>query len=407
MCDSKAVEARREHSTKSGEKGHVGAAQEHGHEHDHSHGIFGHSHSHGGDDGHAHGGEVMEALQKGVADRGSRITLIGLGANVLLTSAKGAAGWYMNSAALLADAGHSLSDLLGDFVVLFSWRLSRRPPSARYPYGFAKFETVGTAIVALLLVGGALGIGFHSLSLLLEALAHTAVNLPDGPLHSAIENLTSVAHNIPAIGSVVGHDHVHAHVLDPNAAWFAAASVVGKEWLFRITKKVADQESSPVLLANAYHHRSDAYSSLVALVAIMGSSWFPALPLDPIGGFLVSIVILSQGASIMGGAFRELTDASASPSTMRSITRVLDTIISESATSPSPTLLKVHRVRAKRTGAMLFVDLAAEVPGSLSVEETTKLEETIVGALREAKKEIAEVNIKFRPVIHSEHDHDH
>ena len=131
MCDSKAVEARREHSTKSGEKGHVGAAQEHGHEHDHSHGIFGHSHSHGGDDGHAHGGEVMEALQKGVgahrfipyfgtdanlrlcsmwaADRGSRITLIGLGANVLLTSAKGAAGWYMNSAALLADAGHSLS----------------------------------------------------------------------------------------------------------------------------------------------------------------------------------------------------------------------------------------------------------------------------------------------------------
>ena len=264
------------------------------------------------------------------------------------------------------------------------------------------------------------------MSLLLEALAHTAVNLPDGPLHSAIENLTSVAHNIPAIGSVVGHDHVHAHVLDPNAAWFAAASVVGKEWLFRITKKVADQESSPVLLANAYHHRSDAYSSLVALVAIMGSSWFPALPLDPIGGwslhrfhtqfwcsfdillgFLVSIVILSQGASIMGGAFRELTDASASPSTMRSITRVLDTIISESATSPSPTLLKVHRVRAKRTGAMLFVDLAAEVPGSLSVEDTTKLEETIVGALREAKKEIAEVNIKFRPVIHSEHDHDH
>lgn len=73
-------------------------------------------------------------------------------------------------------------------------------------------------------------------------------------------------------------------MLDPNAAWFAAASVLGKEWMFRATKKVADQENSPVLLANAYHHRSDAYSSVVALFAILGSSWFPSLPLDPIGG---------------------------------------------------------------------------------------------------------------------------
>ena len=69
-----------------------------------------------------------------------------------------------------------------------------------------------------------------------------------------------------------------------NAAWFAAVSIVSKEWLFRITRKVADEENSPVLLANAYHHRSDAYSSVVALVAILGSGWFPTLPLDPIGG---------------------------------------------------------------------------------------------------------------------------
>ena len=69
-----------------------------------------------------------------------------------------------------------------------------------------------------------------------------------------------------------------------NAAWFAAVSVVSKEWLFRITRTVAEQESSPVLLANAYHHRSDAYSSVVALIAILGSGLFPTLPLDPIGG---------------------------------------------------------------------------------------------------------------------------
>ena len=76
----------------------------------------------------------------------------------------------------------------------------------------------------------------------------------------------------------------HVHSVDPNAAWFAAISVLSKEWLYRITKVVADEEKSPVLLANAVHHRSDAYSSLVALVAILGTWFFPSIPLDPIGG---------------------------------------------------------------------------------------------------------------------------
>jgi divalent metal cation (Fe/Co/Zn/Cd) transporter len=175
---------------------------------------------------------------------------------------------------------------LGDFVVLFSWRLSRRPPSRRYPFGLAKFETVGTGLVSILLVAGALGIGSHSLSLLLTVLSETALSLSAGPMQTALLSITAAAHNVPGLGLIAAHSHshTHGHVLDMNAAWFAAASIVSKEWLFRITRKVADQENSPVLLANAYHHRSDAYSSVVALVAILGSGWFPALPLDPIGG---------------------------------------------------------------------------------------------------------------------------
>jgi divalent metal cation (Fe/Co/Zn/Cd) transporter len=80
-------------------------------------------------------------------------------------------------------------------------------------------------------------------------------------------------------------------VLDPNAAWFAAIGVLSKEWLYRITKKVADEERSSVLLANAIHHRSDAYSSMVAFVAILGNWYFPALPLDPIGGMCPHCVL--------------------------------------------------------------------------------------------------------------------
>lgn len=170
------------------------------------------------------------------------------------------------------------TDLLGDFVTLFCWRLSRKPPSERYPYGFAKIETVGTTIISILLIGGALGIGFHSYHLLIAALSTSAATLPAGPLQEILTTITSAAPPAP----VIGHSHVHA--VDPNAAWFAAIGVLVKEWLYRITKVVADEEKSPVLLANAIHHRSDAYSSLVAFFAILGTWFFPALPLDPIGG---------------------------------------------------------------------------------------------------------------------------
>jgi divalent metal cation (Fe/Co/Zn/Cd) transporter len=104
--------------------------------------------------------------------------------------------------------------------------------------------------------------------------------LPPGPLQEILQNVTTIAQTVPTIG----HAHGHVDKLDPNAAWFAAVSIFAKEWLYRITKKVADEERSPVLLANAIHHRSDAYSSIVALFAILGSWFFPALPLDPIGG---------------------------------------------------------------------------------------------------------------------------
>ncbi|KAI0035905.1 cation efflux family-domain-containing protein [Vararia minispora EC-137] len=371
---------------------------DHEHGHEHGHGIFGHSHGHGEDEGH--GTELIDAFSAGLSscfagDKGARITLIGLFANVLLTSAKGAAGWFMNSAALLAEAGHSLSDLLGDLVVLFSWRLSRRPPSARYPFGLAKFETFGTTAVALLLLSGGLGIGIHSLSLLIHALSETAATVPPGSLQTALQNVTEAAHSLPALAHAA---HAHAAgatpALDPNAAWFAALSVVAKEWLFRITRRVAAEESSPVLMANAFHHRSDAYSSAVALVAILGSTFFPALPLDPIGGVLVSLVIMRQGLSISVGAFKELTDASAAPTTLRTLERALDPLL---ARAPGP-LVAVDALRARRAGSTLFVDLTARVVPGTDVAALQRVEDALAAALRDARKDVKDVSVRFREV---------
>ena len=171
-------------------------------------------------------------------------------------------------------------DLIGDLITLFCWKLSRKPPSQTYPRGYAKFEVLGTTAVSLLLTGGAVGLGLHSLSLLGDSLSHTAAHMQPGILQDVMVNVTHIASNVPNIA----HEHSHAHALDPNAAWFALIGVLVKEALFRATKKVAIEEGSPVLHANALHHRSDAWSSLVALVAILGTWWWPTLPLDQLGG---------------------------------------------------------------------------------------------------------------------------
>lgn len=110
-----------------------------------------------------------------------------------------------------------------------------------------------------------------------------------GLVHDILVRILDVAQAVPAVASEHTHIHAHSHghgdgLLDPNAAWFAGVSVLAKEWLYRITKRVADEERSPVLLANAVHHRSDAFGSAVALVAILAHWWFPHLALDPIGG---------------------------------------------------------------------------------------------------------------------------
>ncbi|KAF9033253.1 cation efflux protein [Hymenopellis radicata] len=390
---------RRSHSTKPGhdDAEHKPASNangnhvhdEHDHTHSHSHSLFSHSHSH--DDDHNHGAEIVAALQ-GKGDRGSQITLLGLASNVSLTIIKGVAGWFLHSASLLADAGHSLSDLLGDFVTLFCWKLSRRQPSERYPYGFAKFETLGTTTISLLLVGGALGIGFHSYHLLITALAETASTLPTGPLQEVLNNVTTMA---PLPEVISHHHHGHVHSVDPNAAWFALLSVVVKESMFRLTKKVADEERSSVLLANAYHHRSDAYSSVVALCAILGTWWFPSLPLDPIGGLLVSIVILRQGVTFLMGSWADLTDASVSPKTRHSLKRTLDRVVDPSATAP---VLAIRNLRARHAGSLIYVDLVADVPSTLTVTETASVEDKICSTLMEARKEVAEVRVKFHPV---------
>lgn len=260
----------------------------------------------------------MAALKGRGADRGSRITLLGLVANVGLTAVKGAAGYVLGSAVLLADAAHSGSDLIADVVTLVTYRLSMRPSSISHPYGYGKYETLGSLGVATLLIATALAIGAHSYHSLLLALMHVPSISPE--LIQAIDQLTLPGflhdHGLPHDhhgGGGGGHSHdlvdEHGEIVDIRAAWFAGLSVVLKEWLYRATLKVAKETHSNVLLANAFHHRSDSFGSLVALGAIAGSwAGFPVL--DPIGGLLVSGMILKNGFDVGVVSLKALVGAS-------------------------------------------------------------------------------------------------
>ena len=272
------------------------------------------------------------------------------------------------------------------------------------------------------MIGGALGIGFHSYHLLIEALSGTVSTLPPGYLHDILWQISSVGYHVPS----VGHAHTHIDVLDPNAAWFAAISVLSKEWLYRVTKKVADEEHSPVLYANAVHHRSDAYSSFVALFAILGSSIFPTIPLDPLGGtltirhdnhattnwfdctvgLLVSFVILQQGVTLFRGAFAELMDAGISTRGQEKLMRALYPVLAHPATrddvAGGPRVLAIRELRAKRAGSLIYVDLTVDVPNTMTVLATTELESKMNRLLKDARKEVSEVRVKFHPVEDSQ-----
>ncbi|KAF5393496.1 hypothetical protein D9757_000652 [Collybiopsis confluens] len=368
---------RRPHSTQNGNSEmKKEPTHEHGHSHSdsHSHSFFG-GHSHAGE--YNYGAERIMAAWEGAGDKGSQITIIGLLSNVVLTGVKGAAGWYMHSASLLADAGHSLSDLLGDFVTLFCWKLSRKPPSERFPYGYAKYETLGTTTVSLLLIGGALGIGFHSYHILLTALTETAASLPSGPVQSVLQNVTSTIPDVPHALS----QHSHVETVDPNAAWFAALSVLIKEWLYRITKSRRIFEFYCAFRHSQFLDFSENSSR-------------------PHRRFNCVLVILQQGVGLLAGAWGDLTDASVSAKTKQVLKQTLDPlVISPSSSYPidKPAILSVTELRARRAGSLIFVDLTAEVPSSMTVKDLTSLEEIILSTLQEKRKEVTEVRVKFKP----------
>jgi cation diffusion facilitator family transporter len=208
-----------------------------------------------------------------------RITSIGMVLNVTLAIGKAGAGVYSGSAAMIADAGHSFSDLLSDVVTIWAVKLARTPADTNHPYGHGKFEAVGSAVIGGLLIGTGAGLGIHAIEIL---------------QHGMSDNETMAIFNDLGFGM---------------AAAVAVGSIASKEWLYHATVKVGRETRSKVLEANAWHHRTDALSSVAALGGVMGAyAGFPLL--DPLAGLVVAGMVVRTGVEVGLESIQELTDES-------------------------------------------------------------------------------------------------
>ena len=250
----------------------------------------------------------------------TRSTWVSVGVNLVLTLLQIAAGIFSKSQGLIADGIHSLSDLVADFVVLLAGHHSRKDADADHPYGHHRFETAASLVLGLLLL--AVGLGM---------------------LWSAVHKLES-PETVPQV-----------HVL---ALWVAGGALVSKELLFRYMLAVAKQVKSSLLVANAWHARSDAASSLVVGIGIIGNlAGYPIL--DPIAALIVGAMVTRMGWGFSWEALHDLMDRAVDEEEVAAIRQtLLDT----------PGVEGVHDVRTRKMGDMIVVDAHLEVDARLNVE---------------------------------------
>lgn len=285
---------------------HTNMEDEHCHGHSHGHGGGGHSHS--------HGIPKLEAHVDGKALRQCQLaTGAGLFTNVFFSVTKLWAGSAGGSVALMADGFHALTDIIADLISYASVSFSRtKLPRCRFPFGIGRLETCGTVMVAGVLFIGSFLLLWQSV---MSCVSEAGRLLGYSSLVDASEADHSHSHSHSHSHGSAGHSHFTLTDTDESGhqqilwvmVWLAASSVVCKELLFRWSRRVGLRAGSRVVVANAYHHRADAWSGGVALVGVAGQ--YLGIPgVDGIAGFVVSLFICKIGLTLTKEAVLEFFD---------------------------------------------------------------------------------------------------
>lgn len=257
----------------------------------------------------------------------SKVTLVGSIVNLLLVCVKAVAGVVGHSAAMISDAVHSLSDFITDIVVLIFVRISAQPQDEGHDYGHGKFETLATLLIGLALAAAAIGIVVNGAT----KLAHW---LQGEPLQTP--------------GRI--------------ALWAALISIAVKEILFQYTCIKGRKLQSKALEANAWHHRSDALSSIGAAIGIggailLGPRW---AVLDPLASIVVGAMLVKVAWDLLGPSFGELTDSSLPAETEQEMLEIIKAV---------PGVQDPHNLRTRRIGNRIAAEVHIRLDGSQTLKD--------------------------------------
>ncbi len=282
---------------------------------------------------------------------GRRVTVWGMILNILLSAFKIASGIIGGSQAIIADGIHSLSDLGSDIVVLVGLKVSSKPSDESHHYGHAKFESLATLAVAVLLVLAGVFIGYES-----------------------FRGISEHQHAAPGILPIVA----------------AGVSIFTKELLYRWTKSVGKKTGSSSLEANAWHHRTDALTSVAVLAGLVVARVYPSLEiLDHLIALVVAVFVVQVAVKIAYRDVHELLDSAPSPEVMN---RICGSILEVEG------VRSLHKCRARRVQGRIHIDVHIQVPGNLTVLEGHRISGMAAERVRQAVPNVMDVLIHIEPI---------
>ena len=285
-----------------------------------------------------------------------KVTLVGGAANVFLLLIKFAAGILGHSAAMLADAVHSLSDFVTDIIVLVFIHISGKPQDKSHDYGHGKYETLATTLIGFALLMVSFGILYSGLAKIMAWWKG--------------ENLT-------APGML--------------AFWVALLSIAVKEGIYRYTTVKARKLNSQALEANAWHHRSDALSSIGTAIGIggaifLGQRW---TVLDPLASIVVGLLIVKVSFDLLGNGIGDLTERSLPDSMEKEMLNMVSTL---------PGVVEPHNLRTRRLGNHYAIELHIRMDGDITLREAHDKASEVERMLRERYGEETHVAVHVEPI---------
>ena len=288
------------------------------------------------------------------------VTLVGSVVNVILTVLKIIAGIVGRSTAMVADGLHSLSDLLSDIVVIVFVKISSKGRDKDHDYGHGKFETFATLIISLMLIV-------------------VAANLMSG--------------GIGKIRLILNGGEVSSPGM--IALWAAVVSILSKELLYRYTIIQGKALNSPMMIANAWHHRSDAFSSIGSLLGIAGAIFLgdKFVILDPITGCVISVFIFVMAIKMSVPAIKELLDVSLPDDVEAKIEETAKTI---------PGVIDLHELKTRREGPGIVMEGHLVLDSEISLKQAHDISKKVEEALRKEFGAETQISLHLEPEDDSE-----